>query len=221
MAGTILQHRRGTHSEVVAATPALGELFVDLTQKRFVIGDGVTPGGTPQAKVADFVDLAPTWGGTAGGTANAITVTLSPAPSAKVVGRRIRCIVATTNSGAATLNENVLGASSIRKGISGADALAAGDLVAGRIADFVWDGTYYRLLSPALPTVVSLTPGAGAGLQLPTSPAGSYWKYEAKQFDTTSGAFAGAALAGVAAASTILDAGTGGRAWICSAERVA
>jgi hypothetical protein len=220
MAGTIFQHRRGTHTEVVAATPALGELFCDTTQKRMALGDGVTPGGTPQAKVADFVDLAPTWGGTAGGSANVLTLSLTPAPTAKVVGRSIRCIVATTNSGAATLNENGLGAFSIRKGVSGADALVAGDLLAGRIADFVWDGTYYRLLSPAIPTVVSISAAVGAGVQLPTSPVGSYWEYICYQYNG-SGAFTGGFVTGVNVAGTVLDAGTGGLQWVGTAKRVA
>jgi hypothetical protein len=164
--------------------------------------------------------LGSDWGGTSGGTANALTVTLPLAPAFRVPGRTIRCLIATTNTGAAQLNENGLGLTSIRKGISGSDALVAGDLIAGRIAEFLWDGTYYRLLSPAIPTVVSITAVTGAGVQLPVGPAGSYWEYILFQYNG-SGAFSGGFLTGVDVAGTVLNAGTGGLQWVGTAKRVA
>lgn len=80
---------------------------------------------------------------TAGGTANALTVTPSPAIASYVEGLHLRVKIATTNTGAATVNVSALGA----KGLKRADgtALIAGDLIGGTIHDLVYDGTNFRI----------------------------------------------------------------------------
>lgn len=80
----------------------------------------------------------------AGGTANALTATLDPAPTAYVAGMRVRMKVPSTNTGAMTLNLNGLGAKGIGRK-DGAD-LVAGSVVANQIIDLVYDGARFQAL---------------------------------------------------------------------------
>lgn len=69
---------------------------------------------------------------TAGGTADAKTLTYSVAPAALYNGQRFSFIANTTNTGAVTLNINTLGAKAVRKVLAGTPtALSAGDMVSG------------------------------------------------------------------------------------------
>jgi hypothetical protein len=86
-----------------------------------------------------------TWGGAAGGSANARTVGLTPALGSYFAGLTVRFINgAAANTGAATLNVDGLGAVAIRKGDGTVD-LAAGDLPASALVTVVHDGTVFRL----------------------------------------------------------------------------
>jgi hypothetical protein len=49
---TQVKLRRGTAAQIAAFTGAEGEVTPDMTNKRLVLHDGVTPGGTPQATEA-------------------------------------------------------------------------------------------------------------------------------------------------------------------------
>jgi hypothetical protein len=69
---------------------------------------------------------------TAGGTADAKTLTYSVAPAALYNGQRFAFIANTTNTGAVTLNINTLGAKAVRKVFTGTPAaLVAGDMISG------------------------------------------------------------------------------------------
>jgi hypothetical protein len=83
---------------------------------------------------------------TTGGTANAQTLTYGVAPAAYVSGDVYRFLVGggLTNTGAATLNINSLGAISIK---NGGVALAGGELTAGRYVSVIYDGTNFEVLS--------------------------------------------------------------------------
>jgi hypothetical protein len=83
------------------------------------------------------------WGGTAGGTANALTLSIGGAPGSYAAGQRYAFVVASNNTGAATLNVNGLAAVSIRR--PDGSTLAAGDLVAGNLVAVTYDGTNFRL----------------------------------------------------------------------------
>ena len=50
-----LQLRRGTYSQVAAFTAQQGECVVDTTNSRLVVGDGVTTGGWPAARLAETI----------------------------------------------------------------------------------------------------------------------------------------------------------------------
>jgi hypothetical protein len=85
------------------------------------------------------------WGGTAGGSANARTIALTPALGSYFAGLTVRFINgAATNTGAATLNVDRLGPVTIRKG-DGTVHLDAGDLAASALVTVVHDGTVFRL----------------------------------------------------------------------------
>lgn len=115
------------------------------------------------ATIGNAVDGTGVWGGTAGGTANALTISPSPAITAYATGQMFRFIVASSNTGAATLAVSGLSAKSITK--LGTTALAASDLIAGNVALVVYDGTRFiveafnfaSLASPVLSGTVTGT----------------------------------------------------------------
>ena len=81
-----------------------------------------------------------------GGSSNAYTYT-SPGSftlSAYVTGVRVTFNANHSNSGAATLNVDGLGAKSITK--NGTTAVATGDIVSGRVYEVVYDGTQFQLM---------------------------------------------------------------------------
>lgn len=145
---TQLQIRRDTSSNISASAPAVGEIWYDTTNKRLTVGDGSNVGGI---EVPNYIDLQ---NGTfdyalATGTANAIAVTTAPSnPSAYVSGQRIKVKIATTNTGSTTINWGSLGVKTIRKWSSGSLIdLIGGELIAGMIIEFVYDGTYFQIAS--------------------------------------------------------------------------
>jgi len=102
---------------------------------------------TDAASVAQVQDSAPVWGGTAGGTADALTITLAPVVTAYAAGQTFRFLSgAGANTGAATLNVNGAGVKNIRK-LAGSTALVAADIPANTIIEVAYDGTQFILLS--------------------------------------------------------------------------
>jgi len=82
--------------------------------------------------------------GVASGT-DTYAVVVSPAPTKLITGKPYQVQFGITNTGAATLNINGLGAKAIRKGTGGATALSASDLVITKIYTVIYDGTYYQI----------------------------------------------------------------------------
>lgn len=163
MPTTQVQFRRGTSTQLGAMTPAEGEVVVDMTNDRISVGDGVRAGGFA---VPNFSDIQKnSFGfGTAAGTANALTLSLSPPLLSYVAGTTIEFIVGTTNTGAATINVNGLGAIAFRKVQAGSLAvLSAGDLISGVVYKATYNGTYFQLSSS----------GSGGGFSQVVS-AGNY-----------------------------------------------
>jgi hypothetical protein len=114
---------------------------------------------------------------TAGGTADAKTLTFSVAPAAYYNGQRFAFIANTTNTTAATLNVNSLGAKSIRKMIAGtATVLAAGDMVAGSYVEVAYNtvGDYFVWLNGAgvTPQFTSIELGNASDTTITRSAAG-------------------------------------------------
>jgi hypothetical protein len=80
------------------------------------------------------------------GSANAYVAAPSPALTALTAGSWLALKANHTNTGAATLNVNGLGAVAIRKQTD--VALEAGDLRSGQVFWVTYDGTYWQLTSP-------------------------------------------------------------------------
>lgn len=79
----------------------------------------------------------------AGGTANALTVTMAPAITAYTEGLALAVKITADNTAAATINVNGVGVKSLKR--YNGDALLAGDLKTGMIALFSYDGTNFRM----------------------------------------------------------------------------
>ena len=90
------------------------------------------------------------WGGTSGGAANAQTLTLAPIITAYAAGQRYSFIAGFTNTAAATLNINGVGTKSIFNAATGA-AIGAGEIVATRAYEVIYDGTQFLLLNDVTP----------------------------------------------------------------------
>jgi hypothetical protein len=78
------------------------------------------------------------------GTANAYAVTLAPVPTAYYAYMRVVMKVLNTNSGASVLNVNALGTKAIKN--KDGSALNPGQLVAGALAELIYDGTNFQLV---------------------------------------------------------------------------
>jgi len=103
----------------------------------------------------------------AGGTANAITATLTYAPTAYTDGMKVRLAVATTNtSTTVTLNCNGLGDISVKR--MGGASPGVGDLRAGDTVDMIYDGGSFYMATVTEPrmeaaetSISSLVAGSG------------------------------------------------------------
>lgn len=80
---------------------------------------------------------------TVGGTADAITLTPSPAATAYAAGQKFSFISSGANTGATTVNVSALGVKSITK--SGTTALVSGDIPASALIEIQYDGTQFQL----------------------------------------------------------------------------
>lgn len=78
------------------------------------------------------------------GSANAYVLTTGLSLAAYVAGQSFDIKANFTNSGAATINVDTLGAKDLRK--NGTTALASGDIVSGRIYRISYDGTVFQVL---------------------------------------------------------------------------
>jgi hypothetical protein len=78
------------------------------------------------------------------GSVNALSIAYTPALLVRKLGQPYRVKVLNANTGACTMNDG-LGVAPIK--LSGGADLAANELVAGMIAEFVWDGTNFQLVN--------------------------------------------------------------------------
>lgn len=111
-----------------------------------ITGLGAGTARTSAANVGQIQDSATTWF-TVGGTANALTGTLSPAITSYVAGMRVAGIITASNTGAATITLNGLASPvAIRKKLaSGLSALTGGEQIVTHVCSWEYDGTYFVL----------------------------------------------------------------------------
>lgn len=113
-----------------------------------IVAGGLVPDDADLTQVAKAIQAGKINYAVAGGSANAITITLSPVPASLSAGMRANIKIGTTNTGAVTINTNGLGAISAARKDGG--ALGAGDLIVGEIVPFIFDGAIWRLQRLAL-----------------------------------------------------------------------
>lgn len=91
-------------------------------------------------------------GGTAGGTANALTVTpVVPGGFTLQAGRVVTFVVAANNTGATTINVAGTGARTFQRRTQlGPAAMVGGELIVGEAATAYYDGTNFQLMSSAI-----------------------------------------------------------------------
>jgi hypothetical protein len=104
-----------------------------------------------------------------------LTGSVTPALGAYATGNLFSFVAANTNTGAATININSLGAKSITK--QGATALVAGDITSGRVYLIEYDGTRFQLVNSASP--------AGSNTQVQYNNAGVFAGSANMTFDGT------------------------------------
>lgn len=114
------------------------------------------------ARASQVADSSLIYGGTAGGTADALTLDLSPSLAAYTAGQMVIFKAAADNTGAADINIDSLGSVNLRK-FDGSAELAAGDIQNGGMYLLLCNGTDWLLVG-ALPLALSpfipLTPAA-------------------------------------------------------------
>jgi len=95
---------------------------------------------------AQVQDGALLWGGTAGGTADALTITLTPAITAYVTGQVFQFVASAANATTTpTINVNSLGAKSIKR--QNGATIQPGDIPSGALVQAAYNGTDFLLTS--------------------------------------------------------------------------
>jgi len=102
------------------------------------------------AALGQVQDSVVIWGGTSGGTANALTISLTPALSAYRAGQIFRFINGMLSNTITnpTININGLGAKTIIQRDS--NPLSVGHLTSGAVHEVLFDGTNFRLMSESI-----------------------------------------------------------------------
>lgn len=116
---------------------------------------------TDSATVSNIQDGTGIYVGTVGGTADVITLTVSPAITSYTAGKTFRFIASGTNTTAVTVNVSGLGAKAITK--NGTTALASGDIPSGMMVTITYDGTRFIMDSLGSATALPLTGGTLTG----------------------------------------------------------
>lgn len=134
------------------------------------IAEGCDPGNVNNAiRAVMAAAKGAMWGGTTGGTANAQTVTLTPAPAALVASMTALMIAGSTNTASMTLNANSLGAKNV---FYRDEAIPANLWASGTLLGVVYDGTQWQILSgAAVPTLGASAAASGTSIDFTGIPA--------------------------------------------------
>ena len=93
------------------------------------------------------------WFGADTGTTNSVISTVTPAIVGYSQGNIFNILIANTNTGSSTININ--GAGSLTIKLTNGNNINPGDLLAGMLAEFQYDGTNMQLLNPASTVLAS------------------------------------------------------------------
>ena|GEM_PF-3762364 len=139
------------------AQSAIGLASLVETIAGTITNKAVTPAGLAQAILGGSYHFAADTG-----AVNALSISMTPAPTGYTTGMSITVRAANTTTGAATMNVNGLGARAITFAGS---PLQPGAMVAGQIYTLVYDGTAFQLGSgsPAMPVITAFSFGSTGG----------------------------------------------------------
>lgn len=197
-----VQIRRDTATNLNSTVPAQGELGVDITNKELRIGDGSKQGGVITPNVVSAQNNKYTYA-TAGGTANALTVTLASAPTSYVGGLSFYFKAIANNTNATTINVNGLGAKNVLKKDAGVlSNLVADDIFTDGVYKVTYDGVQFQIegagsggitsvsqgdLNTSMGSVSSSLSGSGNSSFNLTLPGGEYGFYPQTRYSGASG----------------------------------
>lgn len=116
---------------------------------------------TDSASIANIQDGTGFYCSTVGGTADAITLTPSPALASYSAGQLLSFISSGANTTAVTVNVSGLGVKSVTK--NGSTALVAGDIPSSALIHIQYDGTQFQLVNVNVNPLSSIT-GLGTGV---------------------------------------------------------
>jgi hypothetical protein len=119
---------------------------------------------TQYARFSQIQDNKGQYVASVGGTADAITLTPSPAITAYAAGQRFTFIALATNTTAVTVIVSSVGAKSVVRNDGSATALSAGDIQEDAIVDIEYDGTNFLLFTRPFNLVEDTTPELGGDL---------------------------------------------------------
>lgn len=145
---TIISHFSGASAP---SSPTQYQFWADTTNnllKIYVSSSWLTVGSFAGGSWVSYSGSVKETAPVSTGSANAYVLTYSPAPTALVTGQTYTFITNFSNTGAATLNINSLGAIAITK--AGTNALSSGDINSGQAVSVVYDGTQFQLTSPTV-----------------------------------------------------------------------
>lgn len=147
MVATQVARRRGTSAQCEANTPVEGEVWVDLTEDTLRVGDGTRAGGFIMPNAFHVQNNKFNFA-IAGGTSNAITISLTPAPLSYSQPLSFKFRASNSNTGAVTIDVNGIGARNVYK-VSGGSLipLAGGDIIAGALYEVAYDGVQFQMLT--------------------------------------------------------------------------
>ncbi len=139
-------------------TPILANLIMS-NYRHTGVGNAVAR--TDYAAAGQIQDNSLAFGGTAGGTADVLTITLSPVLTAYVTGQRFLFVSGASPNATTTptLNVNGVGAKTFLR--RDGTAIVAGDITASTVFEAVYNGTNMLLNSYILGTVPATSGGTG------------------------------------------------------------
>jgi len=119
------------------------------------VGNGVAR--TDYAALGQLQDSGPLWGGTAAGTADALTISLIPAITSYGTGLHI-VFISSASPNATTTPTMAINGLAAKTFVTKANAvLAAGDIPASTLCEAVYDGTSLRLVSTGTSNLSNVT----------------------------------------------------------------
>lgn len=129
---------------------------------------GFDASGNPEVRTVTGTEIISyaQWAGSAGGTANALTLTPSPALGGYAAGVGLEFVSASANTGAATVNVSGLGVRNIRR--QDGSALSPGDIPANALISMRFDGADFRLVTTPAGSAPSATTSTAGTARLAT-----------------------------------------------------